>query len=181
MTPSLLTKSHHSFKLIFNFETQQYINLFRDKTLAAQNVRSFNCSDLSFRSTQSKLFSILHGNPDIIFISEVKLSNPSFVTKITDFLKFRNYSFYVNSSNSSRGVAIIIKNTLFHTATIIHKCPSENALLLKLTSGPLNIDWQLCVAYLDNIDSVEYLNLLTKKFDGNIPWINSKFLKFFFK
>ena len=132
-------------------------------------MRSFNCSDLSFRSTRSKLFSILHGNPDIIFISEIKLSNPSFVNKITDFLKFRNYSFYVNSSNSSRGVAIIIKNTLFRTATITHKCPSENALLLKLTSGPLNIAWQLCVAYLDNLDNVDYLNLLTKKFDENLP------------
>ena len=40
---------------------------------------------------------------------------------------------------------------------------------MKLTSGPLDIAWQVCVAYLDNLDNVEYLNFLTKKFDENLP------------
>ena len=42
-------------------------------------------------------------------------------------------------------------------------------MLLKLTSGPLNIIWQICVAYLNNLDDAEYLAYLTDRFDESRP------------
>lgn len=154
---------------MFNFEIQQYLNFFREKKFKAQNVRSFNTSDTSFRSTRSKLFSLLHGNPDVLFISEVKLGCQASKEKINNFLKFRNYSFFTNSSSFSRGVAIIIKNSMFSNAEIIHCCPQQNSMLIKFTSGQQQLVWQACVAYLDNNDDSEYLFNLISKFDQKFP------------
>ena len=104
-------------------------------------------------------------------VSEAKLSNPAFRSKIADFLNFRNYSVFFNSNNASRGVAIVIKSTIFSRAVVTFECPNENALLLELTSGPLNLNWQLCVVYLDSSDDVNYLSNLTRTFNPNLPLI----------
>ena len=43
-------------------------------TIVAQNVRSFNCADRSFKKAKSKICNLLSSNPDILFLSEIKLS-----------------------------------------------------------------------------------------------------------
>ena len=98
--------------------------------ILSQNVRSFNCSSKKFKPAKAKLLSLLDENPDILLLTECKISNYKSKLSIERFLKLTKtgpYLSFFNSASASRGTAIIIKNNIFDTLDIHYKCPNENA------------------------------------------------------
>ena len=119
--------------------------------ILSQNVRSFNVSAKNFKPAKAKLLSMLDKNPDIMLLSECKLSSYKAKLSIERFLKLSKagtYLSFFNSTSASRGTAIIIKNSIFDTVEMHYKCPYENSLIVKAKKGAFRIN--LVCLYLSN-------------------------------
>ena len=55
--------------------------------ILSQNVRSFNCSSKRFKPAKAKISSMLDENPDILLLSECKISSLKAKNSIDIFLK----------------------------------------------------------------------------------------------
>ena len=106
----------------------------------SQNVNSLNMSTRSqlinsLNRFDQKLESILSKNADIILLQDTRMGSDghNILRKRLEFSKYGAYSLFSNSTKSSRGVAVIIKNSL--PVKILHSvsCPNENYLLLKIS------------------------------------------------
>ena len=119
--------------------------------ILSQNVRSFNVSAKNFKPAKSKLLSILDENPDILMLQECKLSNYRAKLNIERFLKLSKagtFLSFFNSTLTSRGTAIVLKNNIFDTAELHYKCPNENSIIVKAKKGSYQIN--LVCLYLSN-------------------------------
>ena len=105
----------------------------------SQNVNSLNISTRfqlvnNLNQFDQKLESILSKNADIILLQDTRLGTEgsNILKKRLEFHRYGSFTTYTNSNTSSRGVAIIIKNTLPLSVISSFSCPLENYLLLKV-------------------------------------------------
>ena len=112
--------------------------------IISQNVRSFNCSSKRFKPAKAKILLMLDENPDILLLSECKVSNLRAKNSIDRCLKLAQNGPYIslfNSTSTSRGTAIVIKQSLFDNVGIHYKCPNENALIVRASKGAFPSIW----------------------------------------
>ena len=112
----------------------------------SQNVNSLNISTRfqlvnNLNRFDQKLESILSKNADIILLQDTRLGTEgsNILKKRLEFHRYGSFTTYTNSNTSSRGVAIIIKNTLPLSVISSFSCPLENYLLLKVLGTPFII------------------------------------------
>ena len=106
--------------------------------IIAQNIRSFNVSAKSFKLIKSKLLTVIDNNPDIVILSECKISQSLAKANISRFMSLSKkgpYDSFFNSSKKSRGVTIFIKSGTFDQVNIIYQSPSQNSIILKCMFG----------------------------------------------
>ena len=119
--------------------------------ILSQNVRSFNCSSKRFKPAKAKILSMLDENPDILLLSECKVSNLRAKNSIDRCLKLAQNGPYIslfNSTSTSRGTAIVIKQSLLDNVGIHYKCPNKNALIVRANKGAYSIN--IVCFYLSN-------------------------------
>ncbi len=107
-------------------------------------MRSYTCS--KFRKSYTppaarirvKIYGITKLKTNIIFLSDIRLSNKSGVTDTASVSRnflvnpYCSYKFFYNSSLNKRGVGILIKNSIPISDVLCIKDPEENFLLLRL-------------------------------------------------
>ena len=109
-------------------------------TFSSQNVNSLNLPGPS-KNLEAKVAAITSIKSDIIFLSDIRLVNPQGVNndfRVTAAFKdskHRSYSMYHNSKKNSRGVAILIGNTLDIDVLGIEKEQNENFILIRASLG----------------------------------------------
>jgi exonuclease III len=106
-------------------------------------VSSINCNSLNMSSTGSfnhklKMYGITKLRTDIIFMCDIRLSNPQNVTTRSQAeLTFRTnpygaYEFYCNSTRNKRGVGILIKKNSDFRVLEEKRDTDENIIVLRL-------------------------------------------------
>jgi exonuclease III len=104
---------------------------------AGQNCQSLNVSKKSDK-TLKKILALVKNREDVIFLSDIKLNSGENTHAAHDIeKKFFNvgYKFLHNSSKSSRGVGILIKNELKWIVMDEKKDENCNYLLTKINTG----------------------------------------------
>jgi exonuclease III len=102
------------------------------------NCNSLNASCCNKDLHKLKIYGITKLKTDVIFLSDIRLSNRAGVTDAAvitrNFLvnPYCSYKFYYNSTSNKRGVGILIKNSLSFSDLQCIKDPEENYLLLRL-------------------------------------------------
>jgi exonuclease III len=105
-------------------------------TISSINCNSFNSSIASKANQKLKINGITKLGTDIIFISDLRLSNKNRVScaeevkKMFLINKFDSYDLYHNSTQNKRGVGILINKKICHSLQRIILDPEENFLLL---------------------------------------------------
>jgi hypothetical protein len=108
---------------------------------SCQNVCSLNISKPN-KKTDSKIFSVTKNGADIILLCDTRLNSDKQVAGVNDIekkIRFRGYSFFHNSSKSSRGTAILISNRLDYTINGTFVDDNCNILLLNVSIGNVSI------------------------------------------
>ncbi len=104
-------------------------------TLAAQNCNSLNISTKCDKQL-TKIVAITSLCSNIIFLSDIRMGcsaeHSEKISKMFLTNSTKKYQFIFNSSKSSRGVGMLIDNSLSSLVQHIFKCPSENILGVKL-------------------------------------------------
>jgi hypothetical protein len=106
-------------------------------TFASLNCNSLNCSVASKANQQLKIHGITKLGSDIIFVSDLRLSNKNLVSCADEVTKhficnmYDSYDFYYNSSRNKRGVGILINKKIIIDVTDQYKDEEENLLLIK--------------------------------------------------
>jgi exonuclease III len=107
-------------------------------------ISSLNCNSLNMSSKENqnlKIHGITSLKTDIIFISDIRLSNKNLVSSADDvsksFLTNLNgsYDFFHHSSKNKRGVGILFKKDLIFSVVDRKTDEDENLLLLKVNIG----------------------------------------------
>ena len=105
----------------------------------SQNVNSLNLSthfqlSNNLNRFDQKLESILDKKAEIILLQDIRLGTDGekILKKRLEFSKFCSYHTYTNSTQASRGVAILIKSQLPYKIVDFVKCSLENYLILKI-------------------------------------------------
>ena len=106
----------------------------------SQNVNSLNLSTRfqlsnNLNRFDQKLESILDKKAEITFLQDIRLGTEGekILKKRLEFHKFGAYHTYTNSTQASRGVAILIKSQLPYKILDFVKCSLENYLILKIS------------------------------------------------
>ena len=106
----------------------------------SQNVNSLNLSTRfqlsnNLNRFDQKLESILDKKAEIILLQDVRLGpeGENILKKRLEFHKYGSYHTYTNSTQASRGVAILIKSQLPNKIVDVVKCSLENYLILKIS------------------------------------------------
>jgi hypothetical protein len=96
--------------------------MFHDHQLPRFSLSCINCNSLNSSNTSSlhhklKMYGIAKLKTDIIFLSDLRLSNSniSVSNQISNTFQcnpYGNYKFFYNSSKSNRGVGILINNSI---------------------------------------------------------------------
>ena len=104
-----------------------------------QNVNSLNLSTRfqlsnNLNRFDQKLESILEKKSEIILLQDIRLGKDGekILKKRLEFSKYGSYHTYTNSTQASRGVAILIKSQLPYKILDSVKCSLENYLILKV-------------------------------------------------
>jgi len=110
----------------------------RNITFATINVNSLNMSSTGQHYQTAKIYAIAKIGTDIIFCSDIRLTNRAGVSAIQDvrntFLvnPYTQYKLEYNSTRNKRGVGILIKNNLNLSEIARYTDQDENILLLLL-------------------------------------------------
>jgi hypothetical protein len=102
------------------------------------NCNSLNNSECNKDVHKLKIYGITKLKTDVIFLSDIRLSNRSSVTDTASVSRnflvnpYCSYKFFYNSSLNKRGVGILIKNSIPISDIQCRKDPEENFLLLRL-------------------------------------------------
>jgi hypothetical protein len=104
-------------------------------TLAVQNCNSLNISTECDKQL-TKIVAITSLCTSIIFLSDIHMGCSSEhsdkISKMFLTNSAKKYQFIFNSSKSSRGVGMLIDNSLSFTVLSVYKCPSKNILGVRL-------------------------------------------------
>jgi exonuclease III len=123
---------------------------FRDRAMKQRAFSSINCNSLNMSSTgklnQSvKIYAITKLKTDIIFLSDIRLSNRNLIScsneinKLFQLNPYGAYKFYFNSTKNKRGTGILIKNNLDVTVVDSIADPDENFLIQRICVSGTNI------------------------------------------
>jgi exonuclease III len=108
----------------------------KEPTYSCINCNSLNMSSVGGQAQICKIYGITKLRTDIIFLSDIRLSNRNKVSCSNEITKrlnntpYGSYDFYFNSSSNKRGVAILVKKTLNFSVLDRREDASENYLLL---------------------------------------------------
>jgi len=108
---------------------------FPDLCFLTQNVLSLNISTKT-NKTDLKILALTKQNSDIICLSDTRLNSLKQVASLNDLKKkffSKGYNLLHNSKSSSRGVCILLKNSLNATIHREYRDYEDNYLLLDLT------------------------------------------------
>lgn len=147
------------------------------------SIGSLNCNSLNISSTaksiqKTKLYSVVSLKCDIIFLSDVRISNKNLSSDL-NFVKetfrvnpYGNYDFICNSTRNKRGTAILIKHNLNISEISRESDPDENFLLI-LAQLPEGQRLILGSVYGPNQADREFFRKLTTSLNklGNFPII----------
>jgi exonuclease III len=114
-----------------------------------------------------KIHAITKQNPDIIFISDIRLNTEKQnygVHDLTKKFKFKGYDFYHNSKKSHRGVGILIKSNLNIDVDVRYNDPENNILLVTCTIN--NVTVLLGSLYGPNNNDPGFFNNLSVQLDN---------------
>ncbi len=106
-------------------------------SISCQNVRSFNISTKN-DITQKKIIAIASLKSDIVFLSDIRLNSTKQISAKHDLEKkffLSGYKLFHNSSLPSRGVGILIKNSLLESkfeVLDLQQTADCNALVMKV-------------------------------------------------
>jgi exonuclease III len=121
-------------------------------------------SNSSHANQKIKLYGITKLRTDVIFLSDVRISNKNLVSVKNEvsnvFLlnPYEKYQFYANSSMNKRGVGILIKYDLQAEIKAVHKDAEENILALYTTIK--GTDLLLVSIYGPNNNNVDFFDFL---------------------
>jgi exonuclease III len=107
-------------------------------TISCINCNSLNKSNSAKWNQSIKIYGISKLKSDIIFLSDVRLSNKNLVSASDDVSKlflsnpYEKYVAFFNSSKNKRGVGILIKNSLQAEVLRQIRSEDENILLLEI-------------------------------------------------
>jgi exonuclease III len=141
-------------------------NKMSNLTMSSINCNSLNMSDVSKISQNRKLLAIARLKTDIIFLSDIRLSNKSKVSCSNDIEKcfrtnpFGNYLFFHNSTKNKRGVGLLLNNKLDPKVLRRKDDINENYLLLEVELNKKV--YILGAIYGPNNVDVEFFNDLTR-------------------
>ena len=105
-------------------------------TFASINCNSLNMSSSSKLLQHSKLYGAAKLKTDVIFLSDIRLSNRNLVSNFNNIANifrinpYASYRFLHNSSQNKRGTGILIKYDIPFTELARRQDPDENYLLL---------------------------------------------------
>jgi exonuclease III len=107
-------------------------NKFPSLSIASQNCLSLNISTKN-NKTDLKILALTKNSHDIILLCDVRLNSIKQTAAVHDIekkFKLKGYDFIHNSKSSSRGVGILIKNSIPYT--VHNKCVdfNDNYILL---------------------------------------------------
>ena len=118
------------------FLTLMY-NSINNISFASINCNSLNMSTINKSMQKNKLYGITKLRTDIIFISDIRLSNRNLGSNIEELkgnflmIPYGAYKFFYNSSMNKRGTCILIKNDIAFLELQREADPEENFLLLR--------------------------------------------------
>jgi hypothetical protein len=143
--------------VIFAFFTGTDIEMFGGEklTISCINCNSLNMSQSAKWNQTLKVCGITKLKSDIIFMSDIRLSNKNLVSLGDDIAKlfynnpYGKYEFFHNSSLNKRGVGILIKSGL--QIEIIEQRKTEDENLLLLRARILNTEVMLMCIYGPNV------------------------------
>ena len=108
--------------------------------IISQNMNTMNLSDLGSSKDgdklHTKLVALLKRRADIYMLQDLRLADG-----IDDFKNqliltaFGSYTAYLNSSQASRGVGVLIKNSLRHKVYKIHNSVCQNCQIIEMSVG----------------------------------------------
>jgi len=146
-------------------------------SLSSVNCNSLNMSN-SFGSIQKrKIYGITKLRTDVIFLSDLRLSNRNLTNNIEDLKKnfrvnpYRSYNFLYHSSKNKRGVGFLINSNLDFSELSRVVDTEENFLAIKASiEGTVYI---LCSIYGPNLHCPEFFTQLAAAINqlGNHPVI----------
>jgi exonuclease III len=96
-------------------------------SFCSQNCNSLNVSTI--KNQDIKISAICNYGTDIIFLSDTRLNGKDLI--VSEKIRLR-YKMYINSTKSSRGVAILISNRLQHEVLETVASQDENYILMKV-------------------------------------------------
>jgi exonuclease III len=142
--------------------TAYSLNGFPHITVAAQNCNSLNISTECDKQL-TKIIAITSLCTNVIFLSDIRMCGSAEQCKKIEnmFLTNNNkqYRFHYNSTRNSRGVGILIDNSLNCTIDNIHKDHDENFLALTVTID--NLALNLVSVYGPNKDDITFYHHLS--------------------
>jgi hypothetical protein len=122
-----------------NLMSQINLNTFQEPLkLSCINCNSLNMSNSAKWNQTLKICGITKLKSDIIFLSDIRLSNRNLVSSAMDIKKlflnnpYKKYDFYYNSSKNKRGVGILLKTNKNIRVLAQFNSADENILLLHL-------------------------------------------------
>ena len=150
----ICTYSDRVYTSILNNTSMQNV----DSIIPQITVTSLNCNLLNMSSTGSlnhkmKMYGITRLRSDIIFLSDIRLSNSENVsTSLQASLSFRtnpygSYISYFNSSMNRRGVGILLKNACSFLVLSEARDPGENCLFLRIKTTGTDIEFVVGSVY----------------------------------
>ena len=113
------------------------MNLPDNLSFSTINCNSLNMSQCTSLIQKLKIYGICKLRTDFIFLSDIRMvckNKTSMVSTVKDIFKmnpYKSYNFFYNSKKNSRGVGILIKNSLDFTASEVRSDDNDNWLLIK--------------------------------------------------
>jgi exonuclease III len=132
------------------------------KPVSVLNCNSLNMSASAKWNQTLKICGITKLKSDVIFLSDVRLSNKNLVSASGDIKKnfinnpYEKYDMFYNSTKNKRGVAILIKNSIQYEILEQKNSDCENILLLKVKIK--NSEIILICIYGPNGSDMEFFN-----------------------
>jgi exonuclease III len=139
-------------------------------TISCLNCNSLNMSQSAKWNQTLKICGITKLRSDIIFLSDVRMSNKNLISG-HDVIKnlllnnpYEKYNFIANSTQNKRGVAILFKYSLFAEILEQENSPDENILRIKARIKGTIIN--LISIYGPNRNDPQFFNMLRNIFDN---------------
>jgi exonuclease III len=147
-----------------NVQDMQFLNG-EKLTISCINCNSLNMSNSAKWNQSLKIYGITKLRSDIIFLSDVRLSNRNLVSAKDDVSRlflhnpYEKYILYANSTKNKRGVGILIKQSL--GVDVVQQWLDDNENILALRCRHQGKDLLLVSIYGPNNIDIDFFNNLT--------------------